>query len=369
MPGLAAHFLGEKLRLIRLFEGLSLEEIGTVVGSTRQYLHQLETGAKVPTSDMERALSDTLGVLPRYFRLPLRNAVKEDQCHFRKQLTTPASLTHQVLARGSLLDEFVSGLSLRLDLPRVDFPEIPASDADDIERAAENCRQHWRLGLTGPITNMTRVLENAGAIVTYFGALSERVDALSMSRPRPIIVLSSVKESACRLRFDMAHECGHIVMHQGLQTGDRATEEQANRFASSFLLPRIAFAREFPRGSVLRWNELFALKLRWKVSVRAIVRRAYDLQLIDAAKYRRANIHLVKSGQARLERHDDDLSIEPPELLASALAILEREDPSTLVELSADMGLGPRAYEKLTGRALPIVPRADPKARVVFLRR
>lgn len=372
MAGFAVNFLGDKLRLLRLFHGYSLEEVGALVGATRQYVHQLEIGAKLPSSAMEQALADGLGVMAKYFRSPLPNAVKEEQCHFRKQLTTRMSLTQQVLARATLLDEIVSNLSKQLEFPRVNFPDAPVGDeVGDIERAAEKCRQHWGLGLSAPITSMMRVVENAGAVVTHFGTLSEKVDALSISRRRPIIVLNSIKESACRHRFDLAHECGHIVLHQGIATGDRATEEQANRFASALLLPRIAFAREFPRGGVLRWTEIFALKLRWKVSVRAIVRRAFDLQLIDAAKYRRANIHLVKSGQARREQYDDQIAIEQPELLEAALSALETQRPASLVELAFNMGLGSRTYELLTGRSPPLLPTnaAASAGEVVFLRR
>ena len=105
-----------------------------------------------------------------------------------------------------------------------------------------------------------------------------------------------------RLRFDLAHECGHLVMHQGVETGDRETEIQAHRFASAFLLPTTAFVTEFPRRAhYLDWPGLYTLKRRWGVSVRAIVRRAYDLGMIDAAQYRTANVHLARTGQAKGE--------------------------------------------------------------------
>ncbi|WP_262423317.1 ImmA/IrrE family metallo-endopeptidase [Brevundimonas denitrificans] len=165
---------------------------------------------------------------------------------------------------------------------------------------------------------------DAGAVVTYFGDLSDRVDAFSMDRRRPIIVRSSLKESLCRQRFDFAHECGHLIMHRGMQTGDRATEDQAHRFASAFLFPRGAVLREFPRGRAINWRALFELKLRWKMSVRALVRRGYDLGLLTPAQYRTANIHLVKTGQAKVETYDADdaLPVEQPELLPSALSAL-----------------------------------------------
>jgi Zn-dependent peptidase ImmA (M78 family) len=293
--------------------------------------------------------------------------VHAEQCHFRKQATTPASVTSQVLARGTLLDRFIARLDTVLELPPVDFPQIRVSSAEDIELAAESCRRHWGLGLSGPITNMTRVVENAGAVVAHFSGISDRVDALSMDRPRPLIIRSEAKPSACRLRFDIAHECGHLVMHRDIQTGDRETEGQAHRFASAFLLPRAAFAREFPRGRYLNWSAIFDLKLRWKVSARAIIRRAYDVGLITADRYRSGNIHLNRNGQAKTELHDEAIVAEAPELLTGAFAALASAHPNALRELSESVALRDGMFERLLEQPLPETPRSAYFANVVPL--
>ena len=264
----------------------------------------------------------------------------------------------QVLARGALLDELVAAISAEVELPPVDFPQVPVLDLNHVEAAAETCRLHWRLGLAGPIRSMTRVVESAGAVVTHFPGLSERVDALSMHRPRPIIVRSMAKDSAVRLRFDLAHEAGHLVMHQGIETGDRATETQAHRFASAFLLPAAAFAREFPRRAhYLDWIGLYALKHRWGVSVRAIARRAYDLGMIDAAQYRTANVHLARTGQTKGEAGDNDGPwAEEPELLAAAVQAVEAEQPGGTATLAARLGLSRAALKELLGFTPPERP-------------
>ena len=184
-----------------------------------------------------------------------------------------------------------------------------------------------------------------------------------MDRPRPIIVRSDAKASLCRQRFDLAHECGHLVMHRGVETGDKATEDQAHRFASAFLLPHAAFIREFPRGRSMNWAELFKMKLRWKVAARAIVRRAFDLGMIDAAQYRTANIQLVKTGQAKAERYDDQLPLEEPELLDAALTALDAGRPGGVRNLADRLALRASMFELLTGRPLapPPPPVGDPK--------
>jgi len=351
-------FYGERLRLARMALGLTLDQLGARVSATRQYLNQLEQGLKAPTEEMAEALAAALGVARRFFGLPGDTDIRPEQCHFRKQRTTPISVVSQVLARGTLLDGFVSRLDRELDLPPVTFPDIPAASAGEIEEAAEAARHHWGLG-TGPVSNMMRVVENAGAVVSFFGGVSERVDALSIDCRRPMIIRSEAKPAACRLRFDLAHETGHLIMHRGIQTGDKPTEEQANRFASAFLLPRASFIHEFPRGRFLDWAAIYALKLRWKVSAAAILRRAYDLKAISADQYRTGYIHLSKTGQKRFERHDDDIPAEQPELLPAAMRTLEIEFPGAVERIASEVGLEPDMFSHVSGLELPVARAAD----------
>ena len=70
----------------------------------------------------------------------------------------------------------------------------------------------------------------------------DKVDAFSLSNKRPLIVRNTAKVNPCRQRFDLAHEMGHLVMHQGIETGCRLTEDQANQFACALLMPRASFA-------------------------------------------------------------------------------------------------------------------------------
>lgn len=345
-------FKGERLRLARVALGLTLDQLGTRVGATRQYLNQLEQGIKPPTDEMCAALAAALGVAERFLSLPAEAGIRSEQCHFRKQRTTPVSVVSQVLARGTLLNGFVSRLDRELDLPPVTFPDIPVETMHDVEDAAEAAREHWGLG-TGPIKNMMRVVENAGAVVSFFGGVSERVDALSIDCARPMIIRSEAKPAACRLRFDLGHEAGHLIMHRGLQTGDKLTEDQANRFASAFLLPRSSFVHEFPRGRFLDWAAIYELKLRWKVSAAAIVRRAYDLRMISADQYRTGYIHLSKTGQKKAERYDDVIEPEEPELLPKAVEALETAYPGATERLIGETGLDAEMFLHVSGLPLP----------------
>lgn len=363
----ARAFQGERLRLARLFSGLRQEELGTRVGVTRQFIHSLEVGAKAPSSELAPALALVLNVTPGFLFRPMTNEVREEQCHLRSRKTTGVGEVRQVIAHGTLFEMLISYLDSLLSFPKLDFPQIEAQNAQEIETAAEHCRNHWGLG-EGPISNMCRVLENAGAVVTYFRGVSEKVDALSISRPRHIVVRNTAKASVARMRFDLAHECGHLVMHQGIETGDDITEMQADQFASAFLMPRRAFGVEFPRVTGrLDWQAIYRLKLRWKTSAAAILYRAKDLSLIDAVQFTIGNRYLRKSGQARHELYDDKVQGEDPELLKSALKTYESGFNKTLSDLANELNMTTGLLASLADIAPGELDHVRADARVVAL--
>ena len=303
--------------------GISLNELGERVNTTRQYIHQLETSnKKVPTKDMIAALAYELHVDSSFFCNPLGNQVKEEECHFRKLKSTLVSSRRESAARATLLNKLIETLEGYLELPTVNFPQIEISSLADAESASYECRKYWNLG-DGPIKNMIRVAENAGAIVSTFGAISEKIDALSLNRCRPLIILNTTK-NAPRIRMDIGHEMLHIIGHDGIETGDRDTEAQADHFASHFLLPRAAIIREYTSKSKTRidWNSITAIKIKWGISAKAIIYRLNQYGLITPSQYRTANIHFSKTKQTKEEYYDDKVPLDLPELLPSSLQLL-----------------------------------------------
>jgi Zn-dependent peptidase ImmA (M78 family)/DNA-binding XRE family transcriptional regulator len=350
---------GDRVRLARLFKGYTLQDLGDAVHVSRQSISQLENGKRTPGSDVLSALAEYLEVGVGFFYSSIDSDVKMEQCHFRKRKTTPIGIANRVLAFGTLFEQLVLMLNEYLDLPMVDFHFIEDLDFDTselsplvIEKLAECCRERWKIGTDNPIDNMIRVLENAGAVVTYFNGVSDKVDALSMNKKIPIVVRNTAKESICRMRFDLAHELGHFIMHDGIVTGNPKTEKEADMFASAFLMPRNAFAKEFRsclRGNSFNWPKIYELKIRWKVSVRAIIYRANFLGLISAQQYRSANVWLNKSGQTKHEHHDDKIPTESPEVLESSLNILDEHLGVTFKNVAHKLGVTVKLLSQLTG--------------------
>lgn len=362
-------FDGASLRLARVFSGLALEEVAEKVGKTRQYLHKLETGQGKPTEQLAYDLADALDVEVGFFA-PRSNRLHEDQFHFRKLLTTKSTIKQVAVARGEMIDSLIRFLEQELRLPEVKIPSIAQIQTyEDIERAAESCRSEWDLGLA-PIGSMTRLAENLGAVVTTFSGVSKEIDALSVSVERPFIVRNTAKESACRQRFDIAHELGHLVMHEGIVTGDRVTENQANRFASALLLPRTMMAKLFPRpnGTRLDWKGMREFKLTWKVSKAAILYRAKQLDLITESQYKTGVITLKKYGESNGEKEDYLISQEPPEMLARSLFVLAEKRGIGVGEIAKALNVKVGFLKELTGLEDFVDQRPQVAPRVPHLR-
>jgi len=322
--GLSANnFIGSSLRLARLFNGLTLQELGEKVVTSRQYIQRLEMEKDInPTQNLVRALAEVLKVEPSFFYAQVAE-FPEELFHFRKRQTTPLHIKNQARALATIFSLIISYLESNINFPDINFDNSTVNDDDnEIECIAQKYRHHWKLTADAPIANMVRVSENNGVIVTAFGDISEKIDAFSYWHMRGIIVRNTAKESPSRARFDIAHELGHLIMHQGIEPTDERFEDQANQFASAFLFPRHSFISEYPRGVPIRWQQLIALKLRWGVSLQAIIRRAFDLRIISAVEYRNAFVHIGKQGWKTNEPSDDKIPIEYPELLQEAFTLL-----------------------------------------------
>lgn len=363
MKSLANENFKNRLWVARVLKGWSQQELGAEVLVSRQFIHQLESGEKLPRNDVFNAICESLDVTEEFFHPTALSELKNDQCHFRKRKTTPLSLTNRVLAFGTVFEEFVDYLSQYIDFPESKISEFSSSinhegnySRQEIEDIADKFREKNGLGLDTPIDNVTDLLENLGVLVIGFEGVSDKVDALSFARRYRVVLRNTIKQSSCRMRFDLAHELGHFILHEGIVTGDSITEAEADYFASSFLFPRKAFIREFAfclhRAGGFNWKEILKLKERWKMSQKAIIYRTHSLGLIDSRQYRSANVHFSKTKQSKQEILDDKIPMETPSLIDSSLDLLRREYDITFQQIVRKLGLNPAYMATMLGISL-----------------
>jgi Zn-dependent peptidase ImmA (M78 family)/DNA-binding XRE family transcriptional regulator len=357
-------FWGERLQLAREFRGLTQTDLAQKVAASCALISLCESGKKrEPARDLVEACGDVLGFKPEFFYGPLEEVFREDECSFRHRRATSERLKTQIRAHATLIAMVIQKLRVSFRFPEVDVPHIPGRSIEEIEKAAEGCRKHWNISLDGPIKHIGRVLERAGVIIVGHLVKSTKVDAFSRYGSRTsMIFLNRSIPSTSRWHFDIAHECGHLVMHPGIPTGTAETELAADRFASAFLMPRKVFSREFSVAP-FSWPHVFNLKKRWQTSAASIVRRAYDLELISAVDYRRGFQYLSAKGWNRGEPQEP--AFQEPELLSTTLNALGNKVELTLQELCADLKFEPLTFREVTGVLVPS-PKVKPTEVIPF---
>ena len=360
-------FVGARLELARSFQQITLKNLAAEVSISVSALGNYERGLRrQPPDDLVAALALALKVKPQFFRMPLKDVWLETECSFRHRVATSEGMKKRARAHGTMIGLTIKELeNAGVKIPAMNFPAFAASSQDEIERAAEACRERWGLGL-GPIEHIGRVAERNGAILVRHLAHSEAIDAFARRGAFSIIVLNVARTSTSRWIFDVAHEMGHFVLHSGIETGNKLTESQANAFASALLLPRSTFGREF-RAKPFSWAHIFELKRRWFTSASAIIRRAYDLHLLDAITYRRCYQHM--SIQKWLKSEPYEPTFVGPEWLTSAVTLAARKFNVNTADLCEHLSLTPTTFTGVTGIEVEVRPPATFRPTLVQSRR
>lgn len=322
---LVAHqFNPEALRVAREIRRLQKIELATELGVTPSAITQFENGSVRPNAQTIGRISMALRFPASFFshsnQLPV---ISSEQCHFRRLQSSSQTERRQMVAITTIIAKLLSLIEQEIDIPIEQVsPHVVErpGNRDEIEHAAVTLRKAWGLGL-GPIANLVELLEAKGILVLRLLDDCDRVDAFSLYvDSRPVIFLNTQKGSSSRSRYDAAHELGHLIMHTDCKPGDQDQEDEANQFASAFLMPTESFLPECPHRLV--WPHFLALKARWRVSLAALVRRARDLGRISDHTYRRAYMQINQHGWRQAE--PDEPAIEWPTVLPQAFNLLRQ---------------------------------------------
>jgi Zn-dependent peptidase ImmA (M78 family) len=206
---------------------------------------------------------------------------------FRKKASLPALAAKAIIANTTICVRNVAALVRSVNGPTANVPRVDRVDGRPTpSRIARELRVAWRLP-RGPIVDLTQTLEDAGVIVvpTDFGV--DGIYGLSIHEHRtglPPIMFVSAQSSADRVRFTMAHELGHMIMHHHIAIPPEQSEDEADEFASEFLMPAEDIRSQL---SGLNLERLAQLKAHWRVSMQSLVVRAHALEKISPSQYRR----------------------------------------------------------------------------------
>lgn len=347
-------FNGNRLRIGRLFHGWNQRELAEKVAVSHTAIALFEKGMKSPKPEVQAALSVVLKVDAAFFALPDLEEFREDESNFRRRIAATELQRRQVLAHASLFAEVVRHFQREVEIvPKFGIPEIVPASLDDVDRVADETRRQFGIPLDVPIESVARILELAGVLlVAVDSKTAERIDAFSRYGTTNVVVLNTEKESPSRTLFDEAHELGHGVMHRAgraLTLDQRETE--ANRFAGAFLLPRDAFTADMMGVQPGEWAYLFEMKRHWGASIKAILYRAYQLGLMNAADFRtRMRYYSYRKWNSG---EPEEPARDQPQLFAKMFAEYRACTGQDAGDVARDLGWSGDLFAAVTGIPAP----------------
>jgi Zn-dependent peptidase ImmA (M78 family)/DNA-binding transcriptional regulator YiaG len=343
----------ERIKEAREAKGLTREAFAEALGISFQAVGQYEVGQNGPGPEVMAKIMNLTGQPPVFF-CANRPAVRERfGMPFWRSLTRMSRVDRLRIARRlEWSADIVAYIERFIELPQINLPSVPTpegpSDFEAIEIAAEAVREAWGLGSL-PIEHLAPTLESNGIILIKEAVRCADMDAISRWQAgRPYILLSADKNSLPRENFDLAHELGHLVCHPHVDVNSEnlpTIERQANYFAGALLLPRKSFPQEVLSTSINYYLE--HLKVRWRVSVQAMVYRCKDLGLLN--KNQVAYLWRQLSRMRNPEPLDDEFEPEKPTLLFAALNMLVQNGVQTRAQIVDALKLNQFDIERLAG--------------------
>lgn len=294
-------FNADMLATAREAAGLTQKELADRIGVSQPLVGQWETKLGLPSQEQIEAVARVVGLRPEFFFVDRsrRLASMSDFYHraFARAKRSDVKATH---ARCSIIDLQIDRL-LNLNPPPPDrIPFInPDNHAGNVEHVAAMARVALGVG-DGPVANLVAAIEDHGGMVIDRALEVEDIDALCRWVPElPKLFFVNGNRPADRTRFSLAHELGHTVMHFDRDVEPRLAEDQANGFASAFLMPSRDIRRDF--RPVMGLEDFAALKRKWRVSMQSLIVRAHTLGAIDDTRYTSLFTQLSRKGWRKSE--------------------------------------------------------------------
>jgi len=271
----------QMLTLAREARGLTGRDLERISGVPQSTISKIEHGNRGLSDADVAKFAPVLNFPPSFFCRSEAQYGQGTVCHHRKRQSVPMTKLRQIHASMNIMRMATCDLlrGVEVNAPH-DFPRMEIDDFGSPQQIAELARQTWQLPL-GPIRSMTAIIEAAGGVIVPSDFGTDKLDAISQ-RPagQPSFFFVSTTAPGDRLRFSLAHELGHIIMHTAPAPDQ---ESEADEFAAEFLMP----AREIrPQLTGLTMAKLADLKRHWKVAMQALVMRAHDLGTITERQRR-----------------------------------------------------------------------------------
>lgn len=315
---MSSKFNGDRLKTARIYRSMTLAELGKSLDLSKQTLSLYENNKGNPDFSTVIKLSKTLHFPINYFFQEKNINITSGTTYFRLLSSTSKKSRSAEITKVEFIGALYEALYNYIEFPVLNLPKININSQnlkdEEIENVAIKLREFWDLGYD-PINDLQYTLEENGLIVTGMNVADQRIDAYSQvvnidGIENYIIVLSVGNKGKARINFDLAHELGHILLHPWTEDIETLSndefkdrERQANKFASSLLLPKETFSKDCSRYPT-ELEYYIRLKKKWGVSIQAMLYRACDLDIISNNQFQYLMRQISSKGWRKKEPGD-----------------------------------------------------------------
>lgn len=340
-------FIGENLSNLRLMYGYSRKQLSDLLGVTEQAVWQYENNYTSPKMQTLNDLKSIFQVKSKYFynndilnRYFNPENISITNIAYRSRVMNVISKTQSEAKHVEFLDSFINYLTKKVAFPTEKIIQLrnqiiaylnTSTDSRDIQikKCAQLARQN--LGLPDESNNDLMFLIEKSGVFVFEKAIGNEIDAYSLwtKQDRPFIILGTMKQSAVRRNFDLAHELGHLLLHYRVEftSLDNAEhknyEKEANQFAGAFLLPEKQFRLDIHSINRMTNPDAYIdLKRKWKTSLQVLGYHAANLGIMDAKGSRNFYASLHRKGYLKIEPLDEVITIQKPQKIKSIIDLV-----------------------------------------------
>lgn len=303
----------------REYRGLSMTALASRVrGLSQPNLSNYERGRGGLSEAIKESIMLELGFPLEFLGLDIGNRIENK--HYRKKASISEGARKAIDRRLSLIAYLFDWLSEYVELPTFGFQYMDVESGATPEEAARWVRRKLRVG-DAPLDGLCRHLERNGVFVYPWDCAHEEFDGVSLITDKGFhLVIVNANKPADRVRFSVAHELGHALMHESVDffiPECRDKEAEANRFASELLMPT-----DGVRNSLVgvTMKQLLALKGYWMVSIGALVQKARQLGCITEQRYKNLRIEMSRNGWNRNE--PVSIGADEPSVIRQAMRLV-----------------------------------------------
>ena len=323
-----------RIKQARISRGLSMVELSDLVSVSKQAISQYEMGKNAPSKAILNAIASVLKYPTSFFYKPMpANENASSAVFFRCKKTTKVKALNAAREKIEIFREINDYLEKYIDFPTLDLPKITYEDDginpldnEQIEQYAMTLRKYWGLG--------------------------NKLDAFSVwFDNKPFIFLSSDKDTNVRIRFDIAHELGHLLMHSDYYSEEdlknsaihEKLENEADRFAGAFLLPKETYSKDVFSTSI---DHFIQLKAKWKASIGCMIYRCDTLGILSPNQIKYLKDQMTTRVYWRKEPLDKEMPIEKPFAHKQAILLLLDNNIVTANQLVEETGCSAEELEQ-----------------------